>query len=66
MSEDSRSLTRPIWLAIIMITAAMVAAGVGVVLHLAGATTPNALGAAGAAFVATATLCMTVWTFLTS
>lgn len=55
---------RPVWLAIIVLAAAIIAAGSGFVLHLAKATPADALVGSGAAFAATMTIGMTAWRFL--
>ena len=55
---------RPVWLAIIVLTAAIIAAGAGFVLHLAKATPAAALVGSGAAFAATMTIGMTATRFL--
>jgi hypothetical protein len=65
MSEDYRPSNRPVWLAIILIVAVLVASGTAMLFHLAHADVSSTLTAAGAAFMATVTLCMAAWSFLT-
>jgi hypothetical protein len=55
---------RPVWLAIIVLAAVIIAAGSGFVLHLAKATPADALVGSGAAFAATMTIGMTASRFL--
>jgi hypothetical protein len=55
---------RPVWLAIIVLAAVIIAATSGFVLHLARATPAAALVGSGAAFAATMTLGMAVSRFL--
>jgi hypothetical protein len=57
---------RPVWLAIIILTAVIVAAGSGFLLHLAKATPAAALVGSGAAFAATMTLGMAASRFLSN
>ena len=64
MSEDPRASNRPVWLAIIIIVAILVASGTAVIYRLAHADVTSTVTAAGAAFVATVTLCVTAWNFL--
>lgn len=65
MSEDYSSSNRPVWLAIIFIIAVLVASGTAVLFRLADADATSTLTATGAAFVATVTVCVTAWNFLT-
>jgi hypothetical protein len=65
MSEDHSSPNRPVWLAIILIVAVLIASGTAVLFRLAHAEVTSTLTAAGAAFVATVTLCVSAWNFLT-
>jgi hypothetical protein len=55
---------RPVWLAIIVLAAVIIAAGSGFVLHLAKDTPAAALVGSGAAFAATMTLGMAALRFL--
>lgn len=55
---------RPVWLAIIVLAALIIAAASGFVLHLARATPAAALVGSGAAFAATMTLGMAASRFL--
>jgi hypothetical protein len=55
---------RPVWLAIIILTAVIAAAASGLLLHLAKATPAASLVGSGAAFVATMTLGMAASRFL--
>jgi hypothetical protein len=55
---------RPVWLAIIVLAAVIIAAGSGFVLHLAKGTPADALVGSGAAFAATMTLGMAASRFL--
>jgi hypothetical protein len=64
MSESTPSQNRPVWLAIIMITAVLVAAGTAVLFRAAKSDASSTLTAAGTAFAATVTLCLSVWKFL--
>jgi hypothetical protein len=64
--EQTSSSNRPVWLAIIFILSVLVAAGAGLTVHLAKATPASTLTTAGAAFVATMTLGMTISRFLAS
>ena len=57
---------RPVWLAIIVLTAVIAAAGSGFMLHLAKAAPADALVGSGAAFAATMTLGMAASRFLSS
>ena len=66
MSPEQVPSNRPVWLAIIVIAAVLVAAGAGFALHLAKACPAATLTGAGAAFVATMTLGMGVSRFLSS
>jgi chitinase len=65
MSEDHHSPNRPIWLAITLIVAVLIASGTAGLFHLARADATTALTAAGAAFVATVTRCIATWNFVT-
>jgi hypothetical protein len=65
MPGNQTSSNRPIWLAIIVITALIVAAAAGFALHLAKATPAVTLAGSGAAFTATMTLSMAASRFLT-
>lgn len=56
---------RPIWLAVILIIAVLVGAGVGGLFHLAGVSAADVLTAAGAAFGGTVALSFAMWKFLT-
>lgn len=64
MSQNYHLPNRPIWLAIILIVAVLVASGTAVLFHLAHADATSTLTAAGAGFVTTVTMCMTAWNFL--
>ncbi len=66
MLRDPTPSNRPVWLAIIFITAVLAATGAGFLLHLTKASPTSALTGAGAAFVATMTLGMAASRFLTS
>ncbi|MHB1818394.1 MAG: hypothetical protein ACYCO9_10220 [Streptosporangiaceae bacterium] len=66
MLREQVPSNRPVWLAIIIIAAVLVAAGVGLALHLAKANSAATLTGAGAAFVATTTLGMEASRFLNS
>ena len=66
MSGNQIPSNRPIWLAIIILTAVLAAAGTGFLLHLAKATPAGALTGAGAAFAATMTLGMAASRFLSN
>lgn len=55
---------RPIWLAIIVLSAVIIAAAAGFALHLAHATPTAALAGSGAAFTATVTIGMAASRFL--
>jgi hypothetical protein len=66
MSGNQIPSNQPIWLAIIILTAVLAAAGTGFLLHLAEATPANALTGAGAAFAATMTLGMAALRFLSN
>jgi hypothetical protein len=55
---------RPVWLAIIVLAAIMIAAGSGFVLHAAHATDAGALTGAGTVFAAAVTAGMGAWQFL--
>jgi hypothetical protein len=66
MSRDHAPSNRPVWLAIIFIMAVLVAAGAGLLLHLAKAAPASTLTGAGAAFVAAMTLGMAAAHFLNS
>jgi heme A synthase len=65
MSEHYSSSNRPLWLAIILIVAVLVAAGTGVLFHMTGADAISTLAGAAAAFVTTVTLSLAVSRFLT-
>lgn len=65
MSKDHRSSDRPVWLAIMIIVAVLVASGTALLFHLARADATKTLTAAGAAFAAALTLCLSAWNFLT-
>jgi hypothetical protein len=56
---------RPVWLAIIVLAAVIVAAASGFVLHLAHADPATALAGSGAAFAAAMTIGMAASRFLT-
>jgi hypothetical protein len=64
MSGNQTPSNRPVWLAIISLTAVIAAAGCGFLLYVAGATPAAALAGSGAAFVGTMTLAMAAWRFL--
>jgi len=64
MSQLRSASNRPVWLAIILIVAVLVAAGTALSFHIASADAAQTLTGAGAAFVATVTLSMAVWNFL--
>jgi hypothetical protein len=64
MSEDHQQSSRPVWLAIILIVATIVASGTAVLFHLFGAAQIPTFAAAGAAFAGTVTLCIAIWNFL--
>jgi hypothetical protein len=64
MSGNQTPSNRSVWLAIISLTAVIAAAGSGFLLHLVGATPAAALSGSGVAFVATMTLAMAAWRFL--
>ena len=55
---------RPVWLAIIVLAAVIIAAGSGVVLYLARDTPADALVGSGAAFVAAMTVGMAASRYL--
>jgi hypothetical protein len=55
---------RPVWLAIIVLAAVIIAAGSGVALHLARDTPADALAGSGAAFVETMTVGMAASRYL--
>ena len=55
---------RPVWLAIIVLAAVIIAAGSGLALHLARDTPADALVGSGAAFVATMTVGMAASRYL--
>lgn len=65
MSEHRSSSNRPVWLAIILIVAVLVAAGTAVLFRIADADMTSTLAGVGTAFVATVTLSMAAWNFLT-
>ena len=64
MSGDHSPSNRPIWLAIILITAVLTAAATAVVFRMVGATATDMLTSTGTAFVATVTLGMAMRNFL--
>lgn len=64
MSEPPVPSNRPLWLAIIVIGAVLVAGGCAIVFWSAKADQVTTLSAAGAAFVATVTLSLAAWKFL--
>jgi hypothetical protein len=64
MSEGYRPPDKAVWLAIMVIVAIIVASGTATVFHVAHASTTSTLTAAGAAFVATMTMLVTIWNFL--
>lgn len=66
MPGNQAPSNRPIWLAIITISAVLVSAGVGFLLHLAKADPVTTLEATGGAFVATMTLGLAVSRFLST
>jgi hypothetical protein len=53
-------------MAVMLITAVLVAAATAVFLRLAGASPANIVTAAGVAFATTMTLCLSAWKFLHS
>jgi hypothetical protein len=66
MSREQAPQNRPVWLAIIVIMAVLVAAGAAFALHLAKASPAATLTGAGAAFAAAMTLGMAASRFLSS
>lgn len=66
MAREQIPSSRPVWLAIIVILAVLVAAGAAFALHLTKASPAATLTGAGAAFVATVTLGMATARFLSS
>jgi hypothetical protein len=65
MPENQNPSNRLIWLAIIVLTAVIVAAASGFALHLAHADPATSLAGSGAAFAAVMTIGMGVSRFLT-
>jgi hypothetical protein len=65
MSQGSSTPDRAVWLAVMIIIAALIAAGAAFTFHLAHATPASTLKAAGSAFVATMMLAFAIWRFLT-
>lgn len=66
MRQEANVSNRPLWMAITLIAAVLVAAAAAVLLHLAGASPASVVAAAGAAFATTMTLCLRAWKFLHS
>jgi hypothetical protein len=64
MSRNPIPSNRPIWLAIIVLAAVIIAAGSGFALHLAHAAPADALAGSGAAFAAAMTIGMAASRFL--
>ena len=65
MSGNQIPSNRPIWLAIVVLAAVIIAAASGFVLHLAHAAPAAALAGSGAAFTASMTVGMAASRFLT-
>ena len=66
MSKDRSSLNRPVWLAIILIVAVLIASGTAFLFRAVGATPSEMITGSGAAFLAAVTLGMAMSTFLTT
>ena len=66
MRQEANVSNRPLWMAVMLITAVLVAAATAVLLHLAGASPASVVTAAGVAFATTMTLCLSAWKFLHS
>jgi hypothetical protein len=64
--QETNSSTRPLWMAVMLITAVLAAAAAAVFLHLAGASPASVVTSAGVAFATTMTLCFGAWKFLHS
>jgi hypothetical protein len=64
--QEANNSTRPLWMAVMLITAVLVAAAAAVFLHLAGASPASVVTAAGVSFATTMTLCFGAWKFLHS
>jgi hypothetical protein len=62
--QDHSSSNRPVWLAIIVIVGVLAAAGAALLFPMAGADATRVLTAAGASFVATVTLSLAAWNFV--
>lgn len=65
MPGNQMSSNRPIWLAIIVLAAVIIAAASGFALYLAHAAPAAALAGSGAAFIAAMTIGMAASQFLT-
>ena len=66
MPQDANVSNRSLWMAVMVITAVLVAAAAAVILHLAGSSTASVVTAAGVAFATTMTLCLSAWKFFHS
>jgi hypothetical protein len=64
VSPNNYPSNRPVWLAIMLIFAVLVAAGTALLFHQAQDDTASTLTATGSAFVATVTLCIGAANFL--
>lgn len=64
MRQEANVSNRPLWMAVMLITAVLVTAATAVLLYQAGASRANVLTAAGVAFPTTMTLCLSAWKFL--
>jgi len=64
--QEGNASNRPLWMAVMLITAVLVAAAAAVLLHLAGASPASVVTAMGVAFATTMTLCLSAWKFLHS
>lgn len=62
---NSKMAFRGIWLAIIVLTAAIAGALAGVVFYATRALLPTVIGVAGAVFVGVVSIGMSAWKFLT-
>lgn len=66
MRQEANNSTRPLWMAVMLITAVLTAAAAAFFLHLAGASPACIVTAAGIAFATTMRLCLGAWKFLHS
>lgn len=66
MCQEANASNRPLWMAVMLITAVLVAAATAVLLHLVGASSVSVITAAGVAFATAMTLCLSAWKFLHS